>query len=114
MLKASRTAAVFILTTLLAAEPVLAAPSEVLGEGTATCGDFLSQPTMQSVRLEWVLGYISGRNAEAPLPVEKMIGRNLHDAQTPFVWLQNYCQANGAKPLIVAADELRVFLRQHE
>src|SRR5690242_15888106 len=35
----------------------------VLSEGASTCGEFIAEPQMQLVRLSWVLGYISGRNA---------------------------------------------------
>jgi hypothetical protein len=89
-----------------------AMPSQVLGEGIASCKEFLSEPNMQSVRLEWVLGYISGENNQST--EGRLTGRSLKNEQTPLSWLQAYCQSNPLHPLIVAADHMRDALAQSE
>ena len=46
----------------------------ILSEGATTCGEFIAEPGMQGVRMEWVLGYISGRNREATSSRDRLIG----------------------------------------
>ena len=60
---------------------------EILSEGNTTCGEFTTQPVMQSVRMAWVLGYISGVNAGLArnpeiAPAERMAGRSFQQPAT--------------------------------
>lgn len=86
----------------------------VLSEGATTCGEFIAQPAMQAVRMEWVLGYISGRNREAISPREKLIGSSFQRTDTVISWLQSYCQSHSLETLITAADDLRADFQRHE
>jgi hypothetical protein len=36
---------------------VNSAPFQILSEGATTCGEFVAEPSMQSARMAWVLGY---------------------------------------------------------
>ena len=76
----------------------------VLSEGATTCGEFVAQPQMQTIRMEWVLGYISGRNREAASPRDRLIGHSFERTDTVLGWLQSYCQAHSLDYLLNAAD----------
>ena len=94
---------------------VTAAPFWSLSEGATTCGEFIAQPgTMQAVRMEWVLGYISGRNREAISPRERSVGSSLQQTDTVIGWLQSYCRSHSLDPLFTAADALRADFQRHE
>src|SRR5437764_12556041 len=83
-------------------------PFRTFGEGGTTCGEFIAQPgIMQTVRMEWVLVYISGRNREAALPRERDIGTSFQQPATVIGWLQSYCRSHSLDTLISAADNLR-------
>lgn len=64
----------------------------VLSEGATTCGEFIAEPGMQTSRMEWILGYISGRNREATSPHDRFIGRSFQQPATVIGWLQGYCR----------------------
>jgi hypothetical protein len=102
------------LPTLAVALDVSRAPFRTLSEGATTCGEFVSQPWMQSARMEWVLGYISGRNREAISPHERNIGSSFQEPATVIAWLQNYCQVHTLDRLLNAADQLRDDFQRHE
>jgi hypothetical protein len=85
----------------------------VLSEGNATCGEFIAQPEMKSVRLAWVLGYLSGRNREAQ-GAERMIGTSLKMPATTLAWLDHYCAGHALDVLFIAADKLRAEALKHE
>jgi len=106
--------ATFFLPTLAVARDVSQAPFRTLSEGATTCGEFVSQPWMQSARMEWVLGYISGRNREAISPHERNIGSSFQEPATVIAWLQNYCQVHTLDRLLNAADQLRDDFQRHE
>jgi hypothetical protein len=89
-------------------------PFLTLSEGVTTCGEFIAQPAMQNVRMEWVLGYISGRNREAILPSERFVGSSVQQPNTVIGWLQSYCQSHSLDPLVVAADKLRADFQRYE
>jgi hypothetical protein len=89
-------------------------PFYTLGEGATTCGEFVAQPQMQTIRTEWVLGYISGRNREAASPGGRLIGRSFGRTDTVLGWLQSYCQAHSFDTLLKAADDLRADFQRHE
>src|SRR5215469_13308152 len=86
----------------------------VLSEGATTCGEFVAQPQMQTIRMEWVLGYISGRNREAASPRDRLIGHSFERTDTVLGWLQSYCQTHSLNTLVNAADDLRADFRRHE
>ena len=85
----------------------------ILSNGQITCGEFLADsPHSQSTDMEWVLGYISGRNREAPVG-SRMAGISFTVGDSVTAWLQNYCQTHALNHLVEAADELRAeFLRR--
>ena len=92
---------------------------EILSEGNTTCGEFTTQPVMQSVRMAWVLGYISGVNAGLTrnpeiAPAERMAGRSFQQPATVLGWLQSYCLAHPLDALVIAATELRKDFIRHE
>jgi hypothetical protein len=89
-------------------------PFYTLSEGATTCGEFVAQPQMQTIRIEWILGYISGRNREAASPQDRLIGRSVERTDTVLGWLQSYCQAHSLDPLVKAADDLRADFQRHE
>jgi hypothetical protein len=89
-------------------------PFFTLSEGATTCGEFIAQPTMQTVRMAWVVGYISGRNREAISPRERTIGSSFQQPATVIGWLQSYCQSHSLEPLTAAADALRADFQRHE
>jgi hypothetical protein len=86
----------------------------VLSDGATTCGEFIAEPGMQTVRMEWVLGYISGRNREAASPHDRFIGRSFQQPATVIGWLQSYCRLHSLDTLAKAADDLRADFQRHE
>lgn len=89
-------------------------PFNILSEGASTCGEFIAEPQMQTIRMEWILGYISGRNKEAALPRDRLIGRSFERTNTVLGWLQSYCQTHSLNILVKAADDLRADFQKHE
>jgi hypothetical protein len=106
--------AAFWLTSAVHAFDVTREPFYTLSEGGTTCGEFIAQPQMQTIRMEWVLGYISGRNREAASPRERFIGRSFERTDTVLGWLQSYCRSHSLGPLFKAADDLRADFERHE
>jgi hypothetical protein len=106
--------ATFFLPGAATALDVNRAPFRTLSEGATTCGEFVAEPWMQSARMEWVLGYISGRNRESSSPDERNIGSSFQEPATVIAWLQNYCQAHSLDRLLNAADHLRADFQRHE
>jgi hypothetical protein len=95
-----------------AAEERFPGYSVVLSEGMSTCGEFIAEPQMQTVRLSWVLGYITGRNVSAP-PGKGMTGSSFQQPATAIGWLNSYCTAHALDTLVIAAERLREdFVRQ--
>jgi hypothetical protein len=94
-----------------------ASPSDrtymVLSNGQVECGEFLSDnPLSQKADVEWVLGYISGRNREASQG-SRMAGVSFKRPEAVLVWLQDYCRTHSLDLLVDAADGLRAeFLRR--
>jgi hypothetical protein len=88
-------------------------PYIVLSNGQVTCGEFLSDnPGSQKTDMEWILGYISGRNREA-FQGTRMAGRSFTQPESVLAWLQNYCRIHALDPLVNAGDSLRTeFLRR--
>jgi hypothetical protein len=64
--------------------------------------------------MEWVLGYISGRNREDVLPRERLVGSSFQRTDTVIAWLQNYCRSHSLDFLMAAADNLRADFQRHE
>ena len=93
---------------------VNSAPFQILSEGATTCGEFVAEPSMQSARMAWVLGYISGRNREAVSPDNRTIGSSFQRPATVIAWLQHYCQLHSLDMLVYAADKLRADFQRHE
>jgi hypothetical protein len=89
-------------------------PYFLLSEGSTTCGEYIAQPELKAARLEWVLGYISGRNRESR-GAERMAGTTLKMPATTVVWLEHYCPAHALDMLATAADKLRAeaWSREH-
>jgi hypothetical protein len=106
--------ATFFLPGAATALDVNRAPFRTLSEGATTCGEFIAEPWMQSARMEWVLGYISGRNREGSSPDERNIGSSFQEPATVIAWLQNYCQVHSLDRLLNAADHLRADFQRHE
>ena len=57
--------------------------------------------------LMWVVGYISGANADSSHP-DVLLGRDLDGL---IAWIDNYCRANPLKNIASAASSLIVELR---
>src|SRR5215472_7811149 len=79
---------------------------EVLSEGASTCGEYISEPGKQVIRMEWVLGYISGANSRSP-PGEVSAGSSFQMPATVLGWLQSYCTSHPLDPMVSAAEVLR-------
>jgi hypothetical protein len=112
---------IIFLIIVVPAWPQSASPPTViiLSEGMTTCGEFTAQPEMQVVRMEWVLGYISGVNAGLSrtadaAPTERMAGRSFQQTATAIGWLQSYCYAHPLEVLATAAEQLRRDFIRHE
>jgi hypothetical protein len=58
-------AVVLVVPALLLAGPAAAQGVAILSEGNSTCGEYIAEPVKQSIRMERVLGYISGVNSRA-------------------------------------------------
>jgi hypothetical protein len=86
----------------------------MLSEGATTCGEFIAEPGMQTVRMEWVLGYISSRNREATSSRNRFIGRSFQQPATVIGSLQSYCRLHSLDVLVKAADDLRAHFQRHE
>ena len=91
----------------------------ILSEGATTCGEFIAQPAMQTIRMEWVLGYISGVNAgisrsAKASQAETMAGQSFERTETAIGWLQGYCSAHPLDVLVSAAEALRNDFMRHE
>jgi hypothetical protein len=89
-------------------------PFYILSEGATTCGEFVAQPQTQTIRMSWVLGYVSGRNREAASPRDRLIGRSFERTDSVLGWLQSYCQAHSLDTLVNAANDLRADFQKHE
>lgn len=105
---------IFLLPLGARALDVTREPFFTLSEGATTCGEFIAQPQMQTIRMAWVLGYISGRNREAASPRDRLIGRSFEMPETVLGWLQSYCQAHSFETFLKAADDLRADCQRHE
>jgi hypothetical protein len=84
-----------------------------LCEGETTCGEFITEPQNQGMRMEWVLGYFSGANSRA-LPPYKMVGQSFDKPGAVLGWLQSYCSTNSLNVLANAAEVLRQDFIAHE
>lgn len=102
--------AILIVAAIAIAPPVLAQPVAqdvvVLGEGTMSCSEFVSQPNRQILSAAWVLGYISGANSRAGTS-EAMTSPPSDEWKTIVVWLQNFCRSHARDMLVSAAENLR-------
>jgi hypothetical protein len=85
-------------------------PVVILSEGLSTCGEYTLEPEKQAIRMEWVLGYISGGNSGAP-PPENMVGSSFQMPATVFGWLQSSHPLN---IMATAAEALRRDFRNRE
>ena len=118
---AMRRAFLFVMSLCLITNPQLgdaqgnssSHPFMILSEGLSTCGEYTSEPEKQAIRVEWVLGYISGGNSCAPLP-ETMVGSSFQMPATVFGWLQSYCTSHPLNIMAAAAEALRRDFRNHE
>jgi hypothetical protein len=106
--------ATFFLPRLVTARDVNRAPFLTLSEGATTCGEFVAQSWLQTARMEWVLGYISGRNREGVSPDQRNVGSSFQQPAKVIAWLQNYCQVHSLDFLLNAAEQLRTDFRRHE
>jgi hypothetical protein len=110
----------FLLFAMLSIAPSVHAgdtintPFLALSEGATTCGEYIAQPTARVSRMEWVMGYISGRNREAASPRERNIGTSYYKAETIDGWLLSYCQTHSLDVLVKAADDLRAAFQRRE
>jgi hypothetical protein len=91
-----------------------AEPFYILSKGLTTCGEFITEPQMQTIRMKWIPGYISGRNREAASPRDRLIGRSFERTNTVLSWLQSYCQTHSLNTLVNAAADLRADFQRHE
>jgi hypothetical protein len=90
-------------------------PSLVLSDGATTCGEYIAEPDVRTLRAAWVLGYISGRNRQAISPQDRMIGTSFDKPAALKGWLLNYCQSHSLDDLNRAADDLRAeFLKREQ
>jgi hypothetical protein len=78
----------------------------ILSEGMSTCGEYIAEPWKQSIRMEWVLGYISGANSRSP-PGEASAGSSFQMPATVLGWLQSYCTSHPLDVMASAAEALR-------
>ncbi len=83
-----------------------------IGEGTNSCGSFISDKKEGGHRLglnyQWMSGYITGvnnRRAIADPNKESNLGSGL-DSESMLLWLENYCRANPLNNLENAAGAL--------
>ena len=108
MRRASTFLAICAVAMLALAFDVNAAPFYSIGYTYRLCVQFLSDNYLQqTIELEWMLGYITGRNREASNISERILGHGLGDINADFVWLKRYCGEHPFAPLYVAADALR-------
>lgn len=91
-----------------------AGAASILSEGATTCGEFVAQPgSQQAIRMEWVLGYISGANSRS-IGQDRFVGRSFEQPDTVMGWLQSYCSAHALDVLVTAAEALRKDFIAHE
>ncbi len=83
---------------------------KVLGLGNQTCLDFLRRPRPDSPGadpyVQWLLGYITYRNAGIT-PIDEVLGvADLNDPLTrePVAWLEDWCHDRLDNPFQQAAD----------
>ena len=88
-------------------------PALILSEGTTTCGSFIAEPSRQTIRVAWILGYMTGANSRAVAPY-KTVGEGFQDSDTIKGWLLSYCGGHAHAELATAAEALRHDLRAHE
>jgi hypothetical protein len=79
---------------------------QTLSEGGSTCGEYIAEPGKQVVRMEWVLGYISGANSRGPV-AEALAGTSFQMPATVVGWLQSYCASHPLDVMSAAAEVLR-------
>jgi hypothetical protein len=85
----------------------------VLSEGASTCGEYMQEPEKQEIRMEWVLGYITGVNSRAPSP-ESIVGSSFQMPATVIGWLRSYCSYHPLDIMAAAAEALRRDFLNHE
>jgi len=107
----------FLTLAVIANATAQAAPSRtqflILSEGASTCGEFIAEPAKQGVRMQWVLGYISGANSKESGP-GRMVGSSFEKPATAIGWLQSYCATHSLDILAAAAEAFRKDLQIHE
>src|SRR5262249_43953249 len=82
-------------------------PFQVLSEGTATCGEFVTAPReTQALMTDWVLGFLSGLNAGSSGKL-RLVGHSYQTFEPVLVWLINYCTSHAFDYLPRAAFALR-------
>jgi hypothetical protein len=87
----------------------------LLSEGGTTCGEYVAQSgPQQIVRMEWVLGYISGQNSEGTSERSRNVGSSFQKPATVIAWLNSYCQSHSLDLLVQAGDALRQDFIRHE
>jgi hypothetical protein len=85
----------------------------ILSEGASTCGEYIQEPQKQAIRMEWVLGYISGVNSRTSLP-ESTAGSSFQMPATVIGRLQSYCSSHPLEIMATAAEALRRDFLNHE
>jgi len=88
-------------------------PYMVLSDGASTCGEYVAEPQNRELRVEWVLGYISGLNAGAT-GMGRLAGKSFQKPSTVDGWLQSYCTSHSLDTLVSAAMALRADFLKHE
>lgn len=94
---------------------------QVLGLGGTACAEFLQRndPTARALYGQWLLGYVTARNIQAP-GVAQVIGRaELNTAdfadrldETPRTRIERYCARHPDAPFYAAADYAIALERQ--
>jgi hypothetical protein len=78
----------------------------ILSEGPSTCGEYIAEPAKRVIRMEWVLGYISGTNTRGPV-AEQDAGSSFQMPATVDGWLLSYCTSHPLESMVLAAELLR-------
>jgi hypothetical protein len=107
-----------LLTTILIATTLVVPPASAeerelrkyIGEGANSCGAWTFERQQNSTKsalyATWVLGYVSGQNADAST-TNFLQGV---DAGAILGWIDNYCRSNPLEKIVTAAGSLVVEL----
>ena len=80
---------------------------QLWGEGSTSCGGFISNAGKKQLGIQWMLGFLSAYNEVGYNGKDILAGTDVDGA---FAWVENYCKQNPTDRLHVASAALVKFM----